>query len=48
MRLFKLLNQNLLMLIVYISWNYKRVINRKIARNLCILILFNLLSRVDF
>jgi len=47
-RLFKLLNRNLLMLIVYISWNYKKVINKKIARNLYIFISLNLLFRVDF
>ncbi len=48
MRFFELLNRNLLMLIVYIFWNYRKIINRKIARNLYIFILLNLLSRVNF
>jgi len=48
MRLFKLLNQNLLILILNIFWNYKRVINRKIAKKLYIFILFNLLFKANF
>lgn len=45
---FKLLNQNLLLLIVYLLLYYAKVVNKKITRNLDIFNSLNLLSRVSF